>query len=158
LTGAGGHDEQKTRKHDTCGKTFRIAVFHPNGLRLMTSTNSKQLRLDAQARDLISILGGRSARAGSANKLDLEDRILLNDKIALVTGSTHNIGLAIVRSFAREGAKVIVHSRHEDDAKKVADEIKGDHCVADVSKPEQVAARFERIKERTARPDRRSCQ
>jgi NAD(P)-dependent dehydrogenase (short-subunit alcohol dehydrogenase family) len=60
--------------------------------------------------------------------------MLLNDKIALVTGSTHNIGLAIVRSFAREGAKVIVHSRHEDDAKKVADEIKGDHCVADVSK------------------------
>jgi 3-oxoacyl-[acyl-carrier protein] reductase len=40
--------------------------------------------------------------------------ILLEEKIALVTGSTHNIGLAIARAFAREGAKVIVHSRHEE--------------------------------------------
>jgi len=31
--------------------------------------------------------------------------MLLKDKIALVTGSTHNIGLAIVRVFPREGAK-----------------------------------------------------
>ena len=38
--------------------------------------------------------------------------MLLKAKIALVTGSTHNIGLAIARAFAREGAKVIVHSRH----------------------------------------------
>lgn len=45
--------------------------------------------------------------------------MLLKDKIALVTGSTHNIGLAIARAFAREGAKVIVHSRHEADAKKI---------------------------------------
>ena len=38
--------------------------------------------------------------------------MLLKDKIALPTGSTHNIGLAIARAFAREGANVIVHSRH----------------------------------------------
>ena len=44
--------------------------------------------------------------------------MLLKDKIALVTGSTHNIGLGIARAFAREGAKVIVHSRHLEDAKK----------------------------------------
>ena len=50
--------------------------------------------------------------------------MLLNDKIALVTGSTHNIGLAVARAFAREGAKVMVHSRHEDDAKKIAREIR----------------------------------
>ena len=34
--------------------------------------------------------------------------MLLKEKIALVTGSTNNIGLAIARAFAREGAKVIV--------------------------------------------------
>ena len=49
--------------------------------------------------------------------------MLLKEKVALVTGSTHNIGLATARAFAREGAKVIVHSRHEPDAKKIAAEI-----------------------------------
>ena len=33
--------------------------------------------------------------------------MLLNNKIALVTGSTNNIGLAVARAFSREGAKVI---------------------------------------------------
>jgi 3-oxoacyl-[acyl-carrier protein] reductase len=79
--------------------------------------------------------------------------MLLKDKIALVTGSTHNIGLAIARAFAREGAKVIVHSRHEEDAKKIAQEINGDFFVADVAQPDQVGAMFEHIKEKHARID-----
>ena len=61
--------------------------------------------------------------------------MLLKDKVALVTGSTHNIGLGIARAFAREGAKVIVHSRHEEDAKKIAGEIRGDYFTADVAHP-----------------------
>lgn len=72
--------------------------------------------------------------------------MLLTDKIALVTGSTHNIGLAIARAFARENAKVVVHSRHEADAKKVAEEISGDFIAADVSNSEQVKAMFDHIK------------
>lgn len=79
--------------------------------------------------------------------------MVLHDKIALVTGSTHNIGLAVARAFAREGATVIVHSHHENDAKKIANEIKGDHFAADVSKPEQVAALFEHIKKQHGRID-----
>ena len=69
--------------------------------------------------------------------------MLLKDKVALVTGSTHNIGLGIARAFGREGAKVIVHSRHEEDAKKVAGEIRGDYFTADVAQREQVAAMFD---------------
>lgn len=72
--------------------------------------------------------------------------MLLKDKIALVTGSTHNIGLGIARAFAREGAKVIVHSRHLEDAKKIALEISGDFFAADVAKPVEVAAMFDHIK------------
>jgi NAD(P)-dependent dehydrogenase (short-subunit alcohol dehydrogenase family) len=72
--------------------------------------------------------------------------MLLKEKIALVTGSTHNIGLAIARAFAREGAKVIVHSRHEADARQVAHELDGDYFAADVSNPAQIAALFDHIR------------
>ena len=79
--------------------------------------------------------------------------MLLEDKVALVTGSTHNIGLGIARAFAREGAKVIVHSRHEEDAKTIAGEIRGDYFAANVAKPEQVAAMFDHIRKQHRRLD-----
>lgn len=79
--------------------------------------------------------------------------MLLQDKIALVTGSTHNIGLGIARAFAREGARVIVHSRHEGEAKRIADEIGGDYFAADVAKPDQVAALFDHIRKTHGRLD-----
>jgi NAD(P)-dependent dehydrogenase (short-subunit alcohol dehydrogenase family) len=79
--------------------------------------------------------------------------MLLKEKIALVTGSTHNIGLGVARAFAREGAWVVVHSRHEEDAKKVAAEIGGDYFAADVSKPDQIAALFDHIRKRHERLD-----
>jgi NAD(P)-dependent dehydrogenase (short-subunit alcohol dehydrogenase family) len=79
--------------------------------------------------------------------------MLLKDKFALVTGSTHNIGLAIARAFAREGAKVIVHSRHEEDAKRIAEEINGNFFAADVASPEQMIALFDHIKKNHGRLD-----
>ena len=77
----------------------------------------------------------------------------LKEKIALVTGSTHNIGLAIARAFAREGAKVIVHSRHEADAKKIAAELSGDYFAADMADSKQIAALFEHIERKHGRLD-----
>jgi NAD(P)-dependent dehydrogenase (short-subunit alcohol dehydrogenase family) len=71
--------------------------------------------------------------------------MLLKNKIALVTGSTQNI--------ARQGAKVVVHSRHEVDARKVAQEINGDFYTADVVDAAQVAAMFEPIKKTHGRLD-----
>jgi NAD(P)-dependent dehydrogenase (short-subunit alcohol dehydrogenase family) len=79
--------------------------------------------------------------------------MLLKDKIALVTGSTNNIGLGIARAFVREGAKVIVHSRHGDEAKKIADEIGGDFFAADLSRPEEIAALFAQIARKHKRLD-----
>lgn len=47
----------------------------------------------------------------------------LKDKVILVTGSTTGIGEALVRLFAREGAKVMIHGRRTDAAQKLAAEI-----------------------------------
>jgi NAD(P)-dependent dehydrogenase (short-subunit alcohol dehydrogenase family) len=79
--------------------------------------------------------------------------MLLSHKTALVTGSTRNIGLGIARAFAREGATVIVHSRHEQDAKRVASDIGGDFFAADVSDAIQVAAMFDHIQKQHQRLD-----
>lgn len=79
--------------------------------------------------------------------------MLLKDKIALVTGSTNNIGLGIARAFAREGAKVVIHSRHEEEAKKVSAELKGDYFAADVARPDQVAALFDHLRKKHRRLD-----
>jgi hypothetical protein len=50
---------------------------------------------------------------GSALK-EKEVDLQLNDKKALVTGSTAGIGLAIATLFAQEGAAVIVNGRSEE--------------------------------------------
>lgn len=50
----------------------------------------------------------------------------LKNKVAIVTGSTSGIGLAIAKLFASEGAKVVVAARKEELAKKVVSEIKAE--------------------------------
>lgn len=47
----------------------------------------------------------------------------LKDKVILVTGSTTGIGEAMVRLFAREGARVMIHGRRKDAAEKLAADI-----------------------------------
>jgi NAD(P)-dependent dehydrogenase (short-subunit alcohol dehydrogenase family) len=49
----------------------------------------------------------------------------LKDKVILVTGSTTGIGEAMVRLFAREGAKVMIHGRRADAAQSLAADIGG---------------------------------
>lgn len=48
---------------------------------------------------------------------------VLNDKVALVTGSSRGIGAAIARLFAQEGAKVVVHGRDTNAMSSVQAEI-----------------------------------
>ena len=47
----------------------------------------------------------------------------LKDKVILVTGSTTGIGEGMVRLFAREGARVVVHGTRREAAEKLAGEI-----------------------------------
>ena len=38
---------------------------------------------------------------------------LLQDKVAVITGGTRGLGLAIAQAYAKEGATVVVSSRHQ---------------------------------------------
>lgn len=84
--------------------------------------------------------------------------VRLKDKIAIVTGSTKGIGLAIARGYASEGAAVIVCGRSEDLAKKIVDEItkKGQRAVAmrmDVTSPDSINQVVDEVVERFGRID-----
>lgn len=59
------------------------------------------------------------------------------ERIALVTGATSGIGLAIARALGRDGARVIVHGRR-DDGRRIAKEVGGVFIAADLSRPENV--------------------
>ena len=48
----------------------------------------------------------------------------LKDKVAIVTGSSKGIGEGCAVVFAREGAKVVITSRHEEEGQKVVENIK----------------------------------
>ena len=55
----------------------------------------------------------------------------LKDKIAIVTGSTSGIGIAIAELYAKEGAKVIVCGRRKERGEEVVQQIRdagGDAC------------------------------
>jgi NAD(P)-dependent dehydrogenase (short-subunit alcohol dehydrogenase family) len=54
----------------------------------------------------------------------------LKEKVILITGSTTGIGEAMARSFAREGALVMVHGTNEAAARHVVDDIRRDHGQA----------------------------
>lgn len=77
----------------------------------------------------------------------------MDDRIALVTGSTGGIGRAIARGFAAKGAKVWVHGREEDAARELAQELGGEYIVADFSERDAVQRLIDTLTERETRLD-----
>lgn len=53
---------------------------------------------------------------------------MLKDKIAIVTGGTRGIGLAIVKAYLQHGAKVVLCGSRPETAKKAVDELKAENA------------------------------
>jgi 3-oxoacyl-[acyl-carrier protein] reductase len=77
------------------------------------------------------------------------------EKIALVTGSTNNVGRSIAQTLSKEGFLAIITSRHESEAKEVAAHLanKGAYYQVDFSDPQQIAALFSFVKKTYGRLD-----
>ena len=77
------------------------------------------------------------------------------DKIALVTGSTNNVGKGIAEILSKDGFLVIVTSRHGNEAKEVAENLpnKGAYYQVDFSDAQEIAGLFSFIERQYGRLD-----
>jgi len=62
----------------------------------------------------------------------------LDNKVAIITGASSGIGLATVKKFVAEGAKVVMADINEVDGTKLAQEMGLDFIKVDVSKSEDI--------------------
>jgi NAD(P)-dependent dehydrogenase (short-subunit alcohol dehydrogenase family) len=72
----------------------------------------------------------------------------LAGKVAVVTGGCSGIGLATVRRFAQEGAKVVIGDLDDATGARIAEEIGGAYVHCDVTDKDQVDAMFATAKEK----------
>lgn len=71
----------------------------------------------------------------------------IEGKVAVVTGGCSGIGLATVRRFAAEGAKVVIGDVDDANGSRIAQELGGVFVHCDVTNPEQVETLFRTAKE-----------
>ncbi len=78
----------------------------------------------------------------------------IKDKIAVVTGASGGIGLALARLLAEKGAKVILAARSADKLKQLEGEIPGSFAIAaDMRKPEDIRNLIHQTHEKFGRID-----
>ena len=78
----------------------------------------------------------------------------LEGKVALVTGSTSGIGLAIARAFAAEGAKVMLNGFGDrSEIERLCGELGATHDPADLSEPQAIEAMLARCSSELGPPD-----
>jgi 3-hydroxybutyrate dehydrogenase len=80
--------------------------------------------------------------------------MILEDKVALVTGSTSGIGLAIARALAAEGAKVMLNGFGDPaEIEKIRSELGAAHDGADLSDPAQIEQMVRHCTDQSGAPD-----
>ncbi|GHJ55978.1 3-oxoacyl-ACP reductase [Nonomuraea sp. TT08I-71] len=77
----------------------------------------------------------------------------LQDRVAVVTGAGSGIGLATVRRFAAEGARVVCVDIDAEAGKRAADEVAGEFVAVDVADEAAVRELFDGVAERHGRVD-----
>src|ERR1035437_8090254 len=76
----------------------------------------------------------------------------IKNKIAIVTGASSGIGLAVAKALAEKGATVVLAARSEDKLKKLMHEIPNSQTiVTDMRKPEDVKNLIAKTKEKFGR-------
>jgi 3-hydroxybutyrate dehydrogenase len=80
--------------------------------------------------------------------------MILEGKVALVTGSTSGIGLAIARALAAEGARLMINGfGPKDEIEKICAELGAIHDGADMSDPAAIDAMMKRCAGELGGPD-----
>jgi 3-hydroxybutyrate dehydrogenase len=80
--------------------------------------------------------------------------MILEGKVALVTGSTSGIGLAIARAFAAQGAKLMINGFGESaEIARICEELGAVHDGADLSDPIAIERMMKRCAEELGGPD-----
>ena len=80
--------------------------------------------------------------------------MILEGKVALVTGSTSGIGLAIAKALAAEGAKLMINGFGDPaDIGRECAEIGAIHDAADMSKPAEIEGMMKRCADELGGPD-----
>jgi 3-hydroxybutyrate dehydrogenase len=80
--------------------------------------------------------------------------MILEGKVALVTGSTSGIGLAIARVLAGEGAKLMINGFGDAEViARICDELGAIHDGADLSNPAAIEAMMRRCADELGGPD-----
>ena len=80
--------------------------------------------------------------------------MLLEGKVALVTGSTSGIGLAIAKALAAEGARLMINGFGDASAiERECDEMRAIHDGADMSNPAEIERMMRRCAEELGGPD-----
>ena len=80
--------------------------------------------------------------------------MILEGKVALVTGSTSGIGLAIAKALAGEGAKLMINGFGDTgEIERECNELGAIHDGADMAKPDEIEAMMKRCADELGGPD-----